>query len=82
MSATTAHPVKRCQSHASPIDSLRFAFLLFLIQSVLAQQPTPIVSDPKLTPGDAFDVAVQDLCVLDAQQKVRNVRLCLPPTLI
>ena len=28
-----------------------FAFLFFLAQIVLAQQPTPIVPDPKLTPG-------------------------------
>jgi hypothetical protein len=58
------------------------AFLFSLTQFVLAQQPTTIVPDPKLTPGDAFEVTVQDLCVLDTQQKVRNVRLCLPPTLI
>jgi len=58
------------------------AFLFSLTQFVLAQQPTPIVPDPSLTPGDAFDVTVQDICVLDTQQKVRNVRLCLPPTLI
>jgi hypothetical protein len=33
-----------------------FAFLLFLAQAILAQQPTPILPDPKLTPGDTFDV--------------------------
>ena len=40
-----------------------FAFLLFLTQFVLAQEPTPIVPDPKLTPGDTFDVTAQDVCV-------------------
>jgi hypothetical protein len=50
-----------------------FAFLLFLTQVVLAQQPTPIVPDPKLTPGDTFDVTAQDLCVPGYAKKVRNV---------
>jgi len=49
------------------------AFLLFLTQVVLAQQPTPIVPDPKLTPGDTFDVTTQDLCVPGYAKKVRNV---------
>jgi len=50
-----------------------FAFLLFLTQVVLAQQQTPIVPDPKLTPGDTFDVTAQDLCVPGYAKKVRNV---------
>ena len=50
-----------------------FTFLLFLAQVVLAQQPTPIVPDPKLTPGDAFGGTVQDLCVPGYTKKVRNV---------
>jgi len=37
-----------------------FPLLLFLTQVVLAQQPTPIIPDPKLTPGDTFDVTAQD----------------------
>jgi hypothetical protein len=39
------------------------ALLLFLASVPLAQQPTPILPDPKLTPGDSFPVTVQDLCV-------------------
>ena len=31
--------------------------------SALAQQPTPLLPDPKLTPGDVFDVTAQDICV-------------------
>jgi hypothetical protein len=50
-----------------------FTFLLFLTQVVLAQQPTPIVPDPKLTPGDTFDITAQDLCVPGYAKKVRNV---------
>src|SRR5258707_12898893 len=48
------------------------AFLLFLTQVVLAQQPTPIVPDPKLIPGDTFDVTAQDLCVPGYAKKVRS----------
>jgi len=47
----------------SPMYILRALALLFLTQAVLAQQPTPILPDPKLTPGDTFDVTAQDVCV-------------------
>jgi len=50
-----------------------FAFLLFLAQVILADQPTPILPDPKLTPGDAFDVTAQDVCVPGYARKVRDV---------
>ena len=42
---------------------LRALVFLFLAQAVLAEQPTPILPDPKLTPGDTFDVTAQDVCV-------------------
>ena len=50
-----------------------FAFLLFLARAILAQQPTPILPDPKLTPGDTFDVTAQDVCVPGYAKKVRAV---------
>jgi hypothetical protein len=50
-----------------------FTFLLFLAQVVLAEQPTPILPDPKLTPGDTFDVTAQDVCVPAYAKKVRAV---------
>jgi hypothetical protein len=50
-----------------------FAFLLFLAQVVLAQQPTSILPDPNLTPGNTFNVTAQDLCVVGYTKKVRNV---------
>src|SRR5262252_1258347 len=50
-----------------------FALLLFLIQAVLAEQPTPILPDPKLTPGDTFDVTAEDVCVPGYAKKVRAV---------
>src|ERR1700722_8299601 len=54
--------------------SLRaLAFLFSLTQIVLAQEPTPIVPDPKLTPGDAFDVSAQDVYISGYSKKVRNV---------
>ena len=51
-----------------------FAFLLlFLAQFVRAEQPTPILPNPKLTPGDTFDVTAQDVCILGYAKKVRAV---------
>jgi len=50
-----------------------FAFLLFLAQAVLAEQPMPILPDPELTPGDTFDVTAQDVCVAGYAKKVRAV---------
>jgi hypothetical protein len=48
-------------------DSLMFiralGLLLFLAPVVLAQQPTPILPDPKLTPGGTFDFTAEDLCI-------------------
>jgi hypothetical protein len=49
---------------------LRALVFLFLTQSVLAQQPTPILPDPKLTPGDTFEVTAQDVCVPGYAKKV------------
>jgi hypothetical protein len=65
----SASPLKE-----SPMYVLRvFASLLFLAQAVLAQQPAPILPDPKLTPGDTFDVTAQDVCVPGYAKKVRAV---------
>src|SRR5262245_44237392 len=50
-----------------------FTLLLLLTQAVLAQQTTPILPDPTLTPGDTFDVTVQDVCVPGYAKKVRAV---------
>jgi hypothetical protein len=50
-----------------------FAFLLLLAQAVLAQQSTPILPDPKLPPGDTFDVTAEDVCVPGYAKKVRAV---------
>jgi len=40
---------------------------------LFAQQPQPIRPDPKLTPGDVFDVTADDVCTPDYSRKVRNV---------
>ena len=50
-----------------------FAIILFLTRVVLAEQPTPILPDAKLTQGDTFDVTVQDVCVPGYSKKVRAV---------
>jgi len=52
---------------------LRALVLLFLAPAVLAQQPTPILPIPKLTPGDTFEVTAQDVCVPGYAKKVRAV---------
>ena len=41
--------------------------------SALAQRPTPLLPNPKLTPGDVFDVTAQDICVPGYAKKVRAV---------
>jgi hypothetical protein len=56
-----------------PLMKIPALALLFLAQVVLAQQPTPILPDPTLTPGDTFDVTAQDICVPRYSKKVRNV---------
>ena len=55
----------------SPMYILRALIFSFLAQVVLAEQPTPILPDPKLTPGDTFDVTAQDVCVRGYAKKVR-----------
>ena len=49
-----------------------FALLLFLAQLVFAQQPTPILPDPKLTPGDTFEITARDVCVPGYAKKVQQ----------
>jgi hypothetical protein len=49
------------------------ALLLFLTRVLFAQEPTPILPDANMTPGDAFDVATQDICVHGYARKVRDV---------
>src|SRR5271165_5744531 len=49
------------------------ALLLLLTRVLSAGQPTPILPDPKLTPGDTFDVSAQDICVPGHAKKVRAV---------
>ena len=50
-----------------------FAFWLLWNASAFAQQPTPVLPDPKLTPGDVFDVTIQDICIPGYSSKVRAV---------
>ncbi len=64
----------------SPMYIPRALALLFLTQTVLARQPTPILPVPKLTPGDTFDVTDQDVCVPGYAKKVRAVPAWLKRT--
>jgi hypothetical protein len=50
---------------------------LFPAQVIVAERPTPILSDPKLTPGDTFDVTPEDVCVPGYAKKVRAVPVWL-----
>ena len=52
-------PFQRISGILSILRAL--AFLLFLAQVIVVEKPTPILSDPKLTPGDTFDVTAQDV---------------------
>ena len=63
-------PIHRISGILSILRALAF---LVLTQVVLAQQPTPMLPDPKLTPGDTFDVTAQDVCVPGYAKKVRSV---------
>jgi len=38
-----------------------------------ARQPTPFLPDPGLTPGDVFDVTIEDICTPGYSKKVRAV---------
>ena len=52
---------------------------LWLLWNVgaFARQPTPFLPIPKLTPGDVFDVAVEDICRPGYLKKVRAVTKAL-----
>jgi hypothetical protein len=63
-----ASPKRLAHAHSTS----RSLFVV-LTQVVLVQEPTPIVPDPKLTPGDTFDVTAQDVCVPGYAKKVRAV---------
>ena len=47
--------------------------LLFLTRVLLAQEPTPILPDANMTPGDTFDVTAPDICTHGYARKVRDV---------
>jgi hypothetical protein len=56
---------------------------LFLLPAYVAGsqeasgQPRPILPDPKLTPGDVFEVTAADICIPGYSKKVRNVPTAL-----
>lgn len=49
------------------------ALVLFWGVGAFAQQPTPYLPDPGLTPGDVFDVTIADICAPGYAKKVRSV---------
>ena len=59
-----ARGVPHLQSPAMrPVVRVLPAFAALLVSSAFAQQPTPILPDSRLTPGDTFEVSGQDVCV-------------------
>jgi hypothetical protein len=46
-----------------PVCRILLAISLLWNVSALAQQPKPILPDPRLTPGDAFDLTIHDICI-------------------
>jgi hypothetical protein len=52
---------------------LLVALVLAWASFAVAQQPTPLLPDPKLTPGDVFDVTAGDICTAGYTKRVRNV---------
>jgi len=57
----------------------RTLLALWLLWNVgaFARQPTPFLPDPELTPGDVFDVTVEDICRPGYSNKVRAVTKAL-----
>jgi hypothetical protein len=52
--------------------------LFFLMASfALAGRPDPVLPNPRLTPGDAFDVTVKDIAVPGYAKRVRHVPVSL-----
>ncbi len=69
-----ARGVLHLQSPAMrPVVRVLPAFAALLVSSAFAQQPTPILPDSRLTPGDTFEVSEQDVCVPGYTKKVRAV---------
>src|SRR6516165_5369531 len=66
-------PMPSASLKDSPMYILPTLAFLFVTHAVLAQQPTPLLPDAKLTPGDTFDVTAQDVCVPGYAKKVREV---------
>jgi hypothetical protein len=57
----------------STVSKALLTLILLSSVSTLGQQPKPLLPDPKLTPGDVFDVTIQDICVPGYSKKVRAV---------
>jgi hypothetical protein len=52
---------------------LAVLLVVVCVAPLFGQQPQPILPDPKLTPGDVFDVTASDVCTPGYSKKVRNV---------
>jgi hypothetical protein len=55
------------------VSSVLFALSVLSNLCALGQQPKPLLPDPKLTPGDVFDVTLKEICTPGYSRKVRAV---------
>ena len=59
------------------VSKVLLALCLLWNVGALAQQPTPFLPYPDLTPGGVFDVTLQDICTPGYSKKVRAVTKAL-----
>jgi hypothetical protein len=57
----------------STVSKALLTLTLFWNLCVLGQQPKPLLPDPKLTPGDVFDVTIRDIRTPGYSRKVGAV---------
>src|SRR5215475_14711044 len=55
------------------VSKALLAVVLFWSVGALARQPAPYLPKPELTPGDVFDVILEDVCTPGYTKKVRAV---------
>jgi len=55
------------------VSKALLALCLLWNVGAFARQPTPFLPDSELTPGDAFDVTIADICTPGYSKNVRAV---------
>jgi hypothetical protein len=55
------------------VSKALLVLFLFWGLGALARQPAPYLPNPELTPGDVFDITIEDICTPGYTKKVRTV---------